>query len=96
MTQAQVMMMTLIPEFELGLWNAWMLMSYILLLNILPNVALSKEAVKKLGSDTPLSEKEKMASNAVSFTVFALIAYSFFLPLKLGTPWFAAGLVVFL
>ena len=41
-------------------------------------------------------KSEKIVSNFISFLFFALIAYSFFLPLKLSTFWFYVGFLVYL
>jgi len=86
--------MSLVPDFELGLWNAWILMLYVIFFNILPYVLSGWRA--RLGVDMPLNETEKKISNIISLLFFALIAYSVFLPLKLGTAWFFAGFLIYL
>jgi len=103
--------MSLIPEFELGLWNAWIFMLYVIFSMVLPYLLsgwlIDKKILEKLGSqsksekegtatDMPLNETEKKISNITSFLLFALIAYSIFLPLKLGTVWFFAGFLIYL
>jgi len=91
--------MSLIPAFELGLWNAWIFMLYLIFLSLLPFLLsgwlIDKEVLKK-GSDAPLNETEKEISNIISFLFIALIAYSIFLPLELGTVWFFAGFLIYL
>jgi protein-S-isoprenylcysteine O-methyltransferase Ste14 len=91
--------MSLIPAFELGLWNAWIFMIYLIFINVLPFLLsgwlIDKEVVKK-GSDAPLNETEKRISSIISFLFIALIAYSTFLPLELGTVWFFAGFLIYL
>jgi len=91
--------MSLIPAFELGLWNAWIFMLYLTFLNLLPFLLsgwlIDKEVLKK-GSDAPLNETERKISNIISFLFIALIAYSIFLPLELGTVWFFAGFLIYL
>ena len=91
--------MSLIPAFELGLWNAWIFMIYLIFINVLPFLLsgwlIDKEVVKK-GSDAPLNETEKRISSIISFLFIALIAYSIFLPLELGTVWFFAGFLIYL
>lgn len=86
--------MSLIPDFELGLWNAWVLMLYVIFPNVLPYILSEWRA--RLGADMPLNETEKRISNTTSFLLFALIAYSIFLPLKLGAVWFFAGFLIYL
>jgi protein-S-isoprenylcysteine O-methyltransferase Ste14 len=103
--------MSLIPAFELGLWNAWIFMLYLIFSMVLPSLLsgwlIDKEILEKLGSqsksekegtatDMPLNETEKKISNITSFLLFALIAYSIFLPLKLGAVWFFAGFLTYL
>jgi len=92
--------MFLVPEFELGLWNAWIFMIYVLFSNFLPYVLsgklIDKRALKKLGADRSLSDNEKTLLNIYSVLFFAIVAYSIFLPLELGTVWFYAGLAIYL
>jgi protein-S-isoprenylcysteine O-methyltransferase Ste14 len=88
------------PLLELGLWNAWIFMIYVVFSNFLPSVlagkVIDKEVLKKLGADRPLSEKEKKLLNVYSVLFFATVAYSIFLPLELGTVWFYAGFLIYL
>jgi protein-S-isoprenylcysteine O-methyltransferase Ste14 len=93
--------MSLTPEFELGLLNAWIFMLYVIFSNVLPYV-LSGKLIdsevwnKATGADMQLNKTEKKISNIVSFLFYALIAYSFFLPLKLGTIWLYVGFLIYL
>jgi len=94
-------MMSLIPDFELGLWNAWIFMLYVISYNVLPYVLsprlIDKDILKKAtGADMPLNKTEKKISNIISSLFFALIVYSIFMPLKLGTVWFYAGFLIYL
>jgi protein-S-isoprenylcysteine O-methyltransferase Ste14 len=92
--------MSLIPEFELGLLNAWIFMLYWILSNVLPLLLsgwlIDKEVLKKGSGTEMLSETEKKISYAVSFLPFVLFVYSIFLPLKLGTIWFFVGFIIYL
>jgi len=103
--------MPLTPEFELGFWNAWIFMLYLIFSMVLPYLLsgwlIDEKILEKLGSqsksekegtvtDVPLNETEKKISNITYFLLFALIAYSIFLPLKLGTVWFFAGFLIYL
>jgi protein-S-isoprenylcysteine O-methyltransferase Ste14 len=93
--------MFLIPAFELGIWNAWIFALYVIFSNILPYVLSGKlidsEVWKKAaGADMQLNKTQKKLSNIISFLFYALIAFSFFLPLKLGTIWFYIGLLIYL
>jgi len=90
----------LLIEFELGLWNAWIFMIYVIFSNFLPYILsgrlIDKEVLKKLGADLSLSANEKTLLNVYSLLFFAMVAYSIFLPLELGTVWFYAGLAIYL
>ena len=77
---------SLMPDFKLGLWNAWIFMLPPLLI-WLSFIVLNKG---KRGQPS-LSRKEKRLLRGVQMTIFAPFVYSAFLPLKLGTAWFYAG-----
>jgi protein-S-isoprenylcysteine O-methyltransferase Ste14 len=89
--------MSLIPAFKIGVWNAWIFAVWLVLQN-LGFMLLNKEAYKKAGNppDMKLSKTYKIVS-FLSMPLWLLaVAYSIFLPLKLGTIWFAIGLVIYL
>ena len=82
--------MSLMPEFELGLWNAWIFMLPSLLLTLL---SLRWFMEKRAPAPNMPMSKTKLSFCLVSkFVYFAAVIYSVFLPLKLGTVWFYAGL----
>jgi protein-S-isoprenylcysteine O-methyltransferase Ste14 len=89
--------MLLIPAFEIGLWNAWIFTIWLLIalflvpLNIIPK---GREG----GSDFT-AEFNKMQKYTIrSFHIIYLLSiiYSIFVPLELDTPWFYAGLSIYL
>ena len=87
--------MSLIPEFELGLWNAWI---FILLVFIIPHLFLNKYW-KARGCDEEArsySKKEKKLGNILTVIFVASVIYGVFLPLKLCTTWFYVGLSIYL
>ena len=89
--------MPLIPSFEIGLWNAWIFMIW-LLVQTLAMRLVSKEVYQKAGHspDIKPSRTYKMISY-ISMPLWLLAtAYSIFLPFKLGTILFATGLTIFL
>ena len=90
--------MSLIPEFELGLWNAWILTtSYFL--SFIVRYVLYRLGGKKVSGrpiKPPLNEKEKKLNVISQLFGLASVIYSFFLPLKLGTAWLYVGLLVYL
>jgi len=89
--------MSLIPAFQIGVWNAWIFMIWLLIalflvpLNIIPKG-------REEGSDftAEFSKTQKYAIRSMHITYLLAIIYSIFVPLKLGTTWFYAGLPIYL
>ena len=82
--------MSLIPAFEIGVWNAWILAIVFLLY-----VSLPTQIFKDVGKKMAHGEEEKIHAFVLLF-FFLLLIYSIFLPLKLGTIWFYTGLSIYL
>jgi protein-S-isoprenylcysteine O-methyltransferase Ste14 len=87
------------PDFEIGLWNAWLLILYWplsqLIVTLVDKAVGTGQIMKKMG-DVPVDKKEKRA-NATGMVLMVLAGlYSIFLPLKLGTVWFYVGLPIYL
>ena len=91
--------MSLIPTFEIGIWNAWIPMLY------LPLHPLIMLLVDKLVGTGGMNEKmfapaytkfEKRIFNFMMLFLLMMIIYSIFLPLKLETSWFWAGLPIYI
>jgi len=89
--------MLLKPVFEVGVWNAWILMIWLVIafflvpLNIIPKG-------REEGSDftAEFSKTQKYAIRSMHIIYLLSIIYSIFVPLQLGTPWFYAGLPIYL
>jgi len=88
--------MSLIPAFEIGLWNAWIPAIYWLVIPVILKPLTNKETLKKVLSPVPVNKTEKTIMNILQPMSFALLIYPIFVPLKLGTMWFYVGLFVFL
>jgi len=94
--------MSFIPEFELGLWNAWIITVLGFLAmggGLFPIFLVNNETIKKrIGKSLTWSEFSKTQKIVTLITHFLImpftIVYSFFLPLKLGTIWFYVGLPI--
>jgi protein-S-isoprenylcysteine O-methyltransferase Ste14 len=90
--------MSWLPTFEIGVWNAWILMLYFplqpLLLLVVDKAVGDGQLYKKMG-EAPTGKREKRNDNIYMAIVFLLIAYSIFLPLKAGTGWLIAGLAIY-
>jgi len=89
--------MSLIPAFEIGVWNAWIFMS-IFILQMLAVLLLGKRVWTRgsLPSDFKRSKLEKITPLIGNAVWLLATLYSIFLPLRLGTAWFYTGLPVFL
>ena len=85
--------MSLIPEFELGLWNAWIFALPIIILSIFAAKILGKRAS---GEGPSLTKKDRVVFIIYHLIFLASCTYTIFLPLKLGSLWFYAGLLVYL
>ena len=89
--------MSLIPAFELGIWNAWIFVVISVLITVIPSFLVSKEAMSKITTWPPFSKTERILAYSTHAVIMPVAyIYSIFLPLKLGTVWFYAGLTVYL
>ena len=84
--------MSLLPAFEIGLWNAWILTLY-LPLHPLIMLLIVKDVMKKMGRPA-YGKTENLIFICETAIFFGLFVYSIFLPLQLGTIWFHAGLTL--
>ncbi len=86
-------LLSLIPAFELGLWNAWILILPIIIVTVFGAKTLSKRKSEE-SSSFPLKVK---AVTILYFSIELLsYAYSIFLPFELSTIWFVVGLLIYL
>jgi len=85
--------MSLVPAFELGLWNAWIFMVPSLLITLL-SIRLMAEKGAPSPKSVRLSRTTLLFSLFTKFIYFPSVIYSVFLPLKLGTIWFYVGLPI--
>jgi protein-S-isoprenylcysteine O-methyltransferase Ste14 len=90
--------MSVIPAFELGLWNAWTFVLLSLLIGFVSWLLIGKRAMKKfrVAPDVTKTSAEKISGRTYILLSFASMIYSVFLPIKLGTLWFYAGLTVWI
>ena len=91
--------MSWIPAFEIGLWNAWILMFFSpinpLLLVAVDKIAGSGDIFKKMG-DQPRSSRVATLNTVFIAIQGLLVFYSIFLPLYVGCGWLYAGLAIYL
>jgi len=87
--------MSLIPEFELGLWNAWIFMVPFLLVMLLCILVMWKKGAPGGPARVPCKSKTTLLVASLSkIIIFPAVLYSVFLPLQLGTIWFYVGLPI--
>ena len=91
--------MSLVPAFDIGIWNAWILQGIFLLVLTVPDFLMSKEAklsMKRMEQFVPFSRTVKMLALSTHVVIMPVAAiYSIFLPLKTGTAWLYVGLTIF-
>jgi len=85
--------MSLVPEFELGLWNAWILVIPIVIISFSDMRATASRESGKAG-DFKLTRKENRLTYAVFLPMVVSWVYAVFLPLQLGTVWLYSGLII--
>jgi protein-S-isoprenylcysteine O-methyltransferase Ste14 len=84
---------SLIPAFELGLWNAWIFILPFIIISIFGSKILGKRESEE-GSSVI---KKVKTVNILYYSIMLLsYTYSIFLPLKLNTIWFVIGLLIYL
>jgi protein-S-isoprenylcysteine O-methyltransferase Ste14 len=90
--------MSLAPVLQIGLWNAWILMVLWLVAGFAPFYIDRQRTEKRCEGEPTWSEQSRTSRIAVVITHLIIIPitcfYSIFVPLKLGTFWFLAGLPV--
>lgn len=88
--------MNLIPDFKIGLWNAWIPILPFILMNYVVLPLINKAALKRAAA-MPKGEVGAKIAGAISMLLYCLaLVYTVFLPLRLGTLWFWAGLPIYL
>lgn len=85
--------MSLIPAFDIGLWNAWLLMLPLFLIPAIMS-SIKKGLFKKTESTANLGRREKTVFVVSKVVLVLAFLYSIFLPLRLERLWFYAGLPI--
>ena len=90
--------MSWLPTLEPGLWNAWILVFHPFLFPLIM-ITMYKTGIgemwKKMG-EVRYENDEKRVFMISMVVMLLLLAYAVFLPLKLGTVWFYAGITTYL
>ena len=88
--------MSLIPEFQIGLWNGWILAAIFLVANYSIMFIASKENVKEMMDQAKQAKGKDKLINLFSMIMYiGVMICSIFIPLKLGSTWFYVGLALF-
>ena len=87
--------MSFIPEFELGLWNAWILTLPFLLL-WLSFLFLNRERKEDPAVWKRVGKRIRKSNITGQLTFFSALIYSVFLPLKLETTLLWIGLFIYM
>jgi protein-S-isoprenylcysteine O-methyltransferase Ste14 len=88
---------SLVPAWEIGLWNAWIFMSCFIL-QMLAVMLSGRRTWQRSGHPADVKKKSNNEKRAglIGNSIWALATiYSIFLPLKLGTLWFFIGFPIF-
>jgi len=92
----EVINISLIPAFELGLWNAWIFMIWTIIIPILLNSVIIEKGVSKiLRTSVPMKYEKTLNIISMSAVILGFL-YSIFLPLEINTIWFYIGVLIFL
>ena len=90
--------MSFMPAFEIGLWNAWIIMVLLMATSLFPLLIDKEKMGKRMEGEPAWSEQSKTTKIVFVITHIMIMpftfVYSIFLPLKLGTLWFYAGLPI--
>lgn len=88
--------MSWIPEFEFGFWNAWIFMILLIVLLFVPRFIIKEKKVSERMNMAPSGRVEKLLNIVGMVVILSSFIYTIFLPLHVNTPWFFIGLFVFL
>jgi protein-S-isoprenylcysteine O-methyltransferase Ste14 len=89
--------MSLIPVFEIGVWNLWIFLLALLFFEALPVRLWSLVCKRKILRGCPRGTSEQRKGEILwGIIYFLFFIYTIFLPLELGTAWFYTGLAIFI
>lgn len=89
--------MPLIPNFEIGLFNAWLLVIPLWLSSWIILMTADKQVAKRIMDMSWCTPRDKMAGGVSMIIYYGLIIYSIGVPLMpLNSTWFIIGMVIFI
>ena len=87
--------MSLIPAFEIGLWNAWIFTVVdALTIPVFLRIVKNRQSPSPEKAMAGMSRVGKIILYASKVMFVPVLIYSIFVPLKLGTMWFYIGLPI--
>ena len=86
--------MSLVPAFEIGVWNAWILVVPMLIIFFF-DVRVTAARESGQSGDFQLTRKENRIVYAVFLPMVVSFVYAVFLPIQLGTTWLYSGLLIY-
>ena len=88
--------MSLLPAFEIGIWNAWIFMIWTIVTPILSSVLIKEKGVTEiLRTSVPMKHEKTLNIISMGAVIIGFL-YSIFLPIKINSIWFIIGLFIFL
>jgi protein-S-isoprenylcysteine O-methyltransferase Ste14 len=87
--------LTLIPAFEIGLWNAWILTLFMFLHALILSLVFGGKS-KEHQDEVPRNQSEQKIDTSRTLLLYLMFTYSLFLPLQLNLPWLYIGLGIYL
>ncbi len=88
--------MSLIPEFQIGLWNGWWFTVSYLIIHFSPIILYPKDVTKRFIAQPKSSKTEKSILLITTTLYFGIMIYAIFVPLKLNIAWFQIGLAIYI
>ena len=87
--------MSVIPVFELGLWNAWILVIPLLII-MFSDMKITSNRESGREGDFQLTKKENQLTYLVFLPMIISFIYAIFLPLQLNPELLYTGLIIYL
>lgn len=88
--------MSLVPDLEFGLWNAWMIVVALLLASFVPPMVRGEKAEARMEADSQEWNWRTRVGVIVTHAILMplTLVYSFFVPLETRSWWLFSGLAV--
>lgn len=87
--------MSLIPEFKIGLWNAWIPLCLFYLIFVILLVSFSKDVVKRLYDRSGWSKRQKVLTIVGKLFAFIFVFLIIFSPLRIDSIIFIIGTIIY-